>query len=102
MYRSAFFCEKVINSTLVLTKNTLGSLRLKWKTSLAGQLIYTTTIAVFQAGKPSRVPSTNSVDELKKDQKRKVSYLKNIDSKIASRILDEVVQKLVFVVTKDL
>jgi hypothetical protein len=100
MYRSAFFCEKVINSTLVLTKNTLGSLRLK--TSLAGQLIYTTTIAVFQAGRPSRVPSTNSVDELKKDQKRKVSYLKNIDPKIASRILDEVVQKLVFVVTKDL
>ncbi|CAB3991063.1 spastin isoform X2 [Paramuricea clavata] len=45
-----------------------------------------------EAGRPSRVPSTNSLDELKKDQKRKVSYLKNIDSKIASRILDEVVQ----------
>ncbi|XP_028398656.1 spastin-like [Dendronephthya gigantea] len=45
-----------------------------------------------ESSRMTRVPSVNSMDELKKDQKRKVSYLKNIDTKIANRILDEVVQ----------
>lgn len=45
-----------------------------------------------EPGRSTTVKSTATLDELKSNQKRKVSYLKTIDSKIAEKILDEVVQ----------